>query len=166
WNVERFTLPAAFAPQMNFRGVEELRFPPGWGNSTSAQYWSYAYLWWMDRNTVINEESLQTNFQALYTGLVGRNIISRRIPLNKQMPSSVGVRKIKTEAGDLQTFRGEAHMLDYMTQKPMMLNLLIHVKDCSRENHSAVFVEVSPKPLSHSTWKELNLLGQTFRCGK
>jgi hypothetical protein len=166
WTIERFSLPAEFAPQMSVTGVEELRFPPGWGDHTSTEYWSYAYLWWLKGTSSVDEVSLQENLQALYTGLVGRNIISRQIPLSKQVPTNVKVKAIKTASGDLQTFRGEAQMLDYMTQTPIVLNLLIHVKDCSKENHLVVFVEVSPKPLTHSIWNDLNQISQTFRCGK
>jgi hypothetical protein len=166
WSIERFSLPAEFAPQMNFRGVEELRFPPGWGDSTSAEYWSYAYLWWLNGIPVVNEASLKFDFQALYTGLVGRNLVSRQIPLNKQVPTHVSVKKIKTAIGDIQTFKGETQMLDYMMQKPIVLNLLIHVKDCSKENHSAVLVEVSPKPLTDAIWKKLEQLDHTIRCSK
>lgn len=166
WNVERFSLPAEFAPQMNIKGVEELRFPPGWGDSTSAQYWSYAYLWWLNGTPEIDALRLQTNIQALYTGLVSRNIISRKIHLGKQVPTKVIVEKIKTGIGDVQTFQGQSQMLDYMTQKPMVLNMLIHVKDCSKEKHTAVIVEVSPKSLTHAMWNELKQLDQTFKCEK
>ena len=166
WNIERFTLPAAFASQMNFRGVEELRFLHGWGDSTSAEYWSYEYLWWLNAGQEVNDVSLKTNLQALYTGLVGRNIISRQIPVNKQVTTNVKIKTIKIIADDKQTFEGDVHMLDYMTQKPMVLNLVIHVKDCSKENRTAVFVEVSPKPQTHSVWKELNQVEESFRCSK
>jgi hypothetical protein len=166
WNIERFSLPADFATGMSFNGVEELRFPPGWGDSTSAQYWSYAYLWWLNGHVSINESNLQKNLLALYTGLVGRNIVRRQIPLDKQVPTSVTVRKITTTPGDLQTFQGETNMLDYMMQRPMVLHLLIHVKDCSQKNHTAVFVEASPGPLAHSVWKELGQLDQSFACEK
>jgi hypothetical protein len=166
WNIERFSLPAEFAPQMNVRGVEELRFPPGWGDQASSEYWSYEYLWWLKGNVSIDEAMLQTNLQALYTGLVGRNIISRQIPLNKQLPTDVSIKKIKTNAGDVQTFQAQVQMLDYMSLKPIVLNLSIHVKDCSKENQTPVFVEVSPQPLTHSIWKQLNQLDQTFKCGK
>jgi hypothetical protein len=166
WSIEGFSLPAAFAPQMNVSGVEELRFPPGWGDSASNEYWSYAYLWWLKGNTTVDEVSLQKDLQALYTGLVGRNIVSRQIPLSKQVPTNVRVRKVMTASGDVQTFQGETQMLDYMAQKPIVLHLLIHVKDCSKEDHTAVFVEVSPRPPTHSIWKELNQLDQTFRCVK
>jgi hypothetical protein len=166
WNMERFSLPAEFAVQMNLKGVEELRFPPGWGDSTSAQYWSYAYLWWLDGTTEINAVILQKNLQALYTGLVGRNIISRQIALSRQAPTSVTINKIKTAAGDAQTFQGQTHMLDYMTQKPIVLNLLIHEKNCSTKNHTAVFVEVSPMPRMHAIWNDLEKLFASFQCEK
>jgi len=164
WTVERFSLPAEFAPQMNLKGVEELRFPPGWGDSTSLQYWTYSYLWWLNGKPQIDAEGLQRNLQALYSGLVGRNIVGRKIPMAKQVPTTVAVKKIKTSAGDVQTFQGQTHMLDYMTQRPIVLNLIIHERDCSMENHTAVFVEVSPKVYAHSIWNELEKLAQSFRC--
>jgi hypothetical protein len=166
WSIERFSLPAEFAPGMTIKGVEELRFPPGWGDSTSAQYWSYAYLWWLKDKPEINAGFLQSNLQALYTGLVGRNIISRQIPFAKQVPTAVTIKKIKTATGEKQTFEGESHMLDYMTQKPVTLHLLIHEKDCSPDNQTAVFVEVSPQPAGHALWKELEKLAQSFHCRK
>jgi hypothetical protein len=166
WNVERFPLPADFAPRMRFKGVEELRFPPGWGDSTSKQYWSYAYLWWLNSGPEVNALNLQKNLEALYTGLVGRNIISRKIPLAKQVPTLVTIKQINTAAGDVQTFQGQTHMLDYMTQKPIVLNLVIHQKNCQKQDHIPVFVEVSPNPFNHSFWAELERLSQTFQCEK
>ena len=123
-------------------------------------------MWWLNAGQEVNDVSLKTNLQALYTGLVGRNIISRQIPVNKQVTTNVKIKTIKIIADDKQTFEGDVHMLDYMTQKPMVLNLVIHVKDCSKENRTAVFVEVSPKPQTHSVWKELNQVEESFRCSK
>ncbi|HSB94662.1 MAG TPA: hypothetical protein VLC28_16175, partial [Flavitalea sp.] len=54
WNVELFALPPDFAYTMNFKGIEDLRFAPGWGDSTRADYWSYAYLWWLDDTQTID----------------------------------------------------------------------------------------------------------------
>jgi len=166
WEVERFSLPAQFAPEMTFKGIEELRFTPGWGDSTSTEYWSYAYLWWLNKPSGIDAQSLKSNLQALYTGLVGTNITSRQIPLSKQVPTEVTVEKIKTNTGDVQTFQGRARMLDYMTQKPMTLNLIFHVKNCLKENTVAVLVGVSPKSPNDPIWKTLNQLNETFECSK
>jgi hypothetical protein len=165
WGVERFSLPASFAPGMNFKGVEELRFTPGWGDSTSSDYWSYAYLWWINAGQVVDDISVQKNMQALYTGLIDRNIESRHIPADKQVATKVSLQKTATATGDDQTLHGIAGILDYMTQKPITLNLIIHIKKCSAGN-TAVIIEVSPKMYSDTIWSQLDMIDQTFSCNK
>ncbi|MDP9231118.1 MAG: hypothetical protein M3O67_10690 [Bacteroidota bacterium] len=164
WGVERFPLPPDFAPQIAYEGVEDLRFAPGWGESTSEEYWSYAYLWWLDGTPKIDAGSLQENLKAYYTGLVSRNIISRKIPANKVVPTNVIIKKVKTIASDIETYSGEIHMLDYMTQQPIILNTLIHIRNCELQNHKTVLFEISPKPFVHSIWQQFNKIGKVFQC--
>jgi hypothetical protein len=45
WTVERLPFPIEFAPQIPYKGVEELRFAPGWGDIKSDEHWTYAFLW-------------------------------------------------------------------------------------------------------------------------
>jgi hypothetical protein len=164
WDVEHFSLPPDFASQIIYKGVEDLRFTPGWGDSTSEEHWSYAYLWWLDGNPKIDAVKLQENLKTYYTGLVGRNIISRKIPANKLVPVNVTIKKIKTTPDDIETYSGEIHMLDYMTQRPIILNTLIHKKNCELQKHTAVFVEISPKPLSHPIWQQFDKIEKGFQC--
>jgi hypothetical protein len=44
WTIERFPIPIIFAPQMPYKGIEEISFTPGWGKINSEEYWSYAFL--------------------------------------------------------------------------------------------------------------------------
>jgi hypothetical protein len=164
WNVELFSLPPEFAPGMSFKGVEDIRFAPGWGDSTKSDYWSYAYLWWLDANPTIDATTLQANLQAYYTGLVNRNIVGRKIPAAKLVPTLAIIRKTKTASGDQQTFSGTIAMLDYMTQKPITLNTIIHLKNCSMENRVPVVVEISPQAYKHSIWKQFDELNDSFSC--
>jgi hypothetical protein len=166
WGVEHFPLPPDFAPAMTYKGVEDIRFAPGWGDSTSADYWSYAYLWWLEGTPMINAETLQKNLQLYYTGLVERNLLNRKIPKSTYVPTTATIRKIKTASGDLQTFDGSVQMLDYMTQRSMVLNTIIHVKDCDAMKHKAILIEVSPKQFNHSIWKEFNKLEKSYSCDK
>jgi hypothetical protein len=163
WETERFSLPADFAPGMSFKGVEDLRFTPGWGDNTREDYWSYAYLWWLDEGQEINTETLEKNLTALYTGLVNRNIVSRKIDQSKTVPTFVKVRKVKTLPGDMQSFSGQVHMLDYMEQRPIVLNTLIQVKACDA-GKTAVLVQVSPKPYTHQVWQQFKELEKSFSC--
>ena len=164
WGVELFSLPPDFASTMTYKGVEDIRFAPGWGDSTREDYWSYSFLWWLEGNPKIDAPGLQENLQLYYSGLVNRNVIGRKIPGEKVVPTQATIKKIKTATNDIQTFSGSIRMLDYMTQKPIVLNSMIHVKDCSSMNRLAVFIEISPRSLNHPIWQELNGIGSAFSC--
>jgi hypothetical protein len=162
WTTEHFPLPPDFAPSFSFKGVEEIRFHPGWGDTASKGYWTYAYLWWLDGVLTISEAGLQQNLQAYYAGLVSRNIEPRKIPANKVIPTEVVIKKVKPIANDAATFSGTIRMLDYMAQKPMVLNCLIHVKNAGIAGKSAVLIEVSPQPATHEVWKQMDAIGDGF----
>lgn len=162
WDLERFPIPIEFAPQIAYKGVEDLRFAPGWGDAASEEYWSYAFLWWLEGKPVLDAATFQQNLKDYYSGLVGRNIISRKIPAEKVVPVNTKITKIKTAANDLATYTGTVSMLDYMAQKPVVLNCVIHVKNCSAR--TAVIFEVSPKPAGHAVWQNLDKIGNEFEC--
>ncbi len=164
WGVERFALPPDFAPAMTYKGIEDIRFAPGWGDSTKLDYWSYAFLWWLEGAPQIDAAGLQRNLQLYYAGLVNRNVIGRKIPENRVVPTEAAIKKVKTVSGDLQTFSGSIRMLDYMTQRPMILNTVIHVKDCKTSNRVAVFIELSPRPVKHNIWEQMEKIANSFSC--
>jgi hypothetical protein len=164
WMTEQFALPPDFAKQLAFKGVEDLRFFPGWGDPNSEEHWSYAFLWSLDGKPDIDAHLLQDNLKILYTGLIGRNIVPRKIPKDKLFPVEVNIQASKTAAGDLKTFTGTVHMLDYINQTPMTLNVKIHLKDCPGNGQAIVLFEVSPKPTDHPNWQQLDLLNAGFKC--
>jgi len=164
WSIERFLIPIDFAPKIAYTGVEDLRFTLGWGNAESDEYWTYAYLWFLDGKPKTNSEIIQNNLIMYYDGLVGRNIEKRGIPSEKIIPTKASINKIKTQVGDLNTFSGKIEMLDYMQQKPIILNCIIHEKSCANQNKTFVFFEISPKPFTHNVWKRLNKLWTDFHC--
>ena len=161
WTTEHFTLPPDFAPQLTYKGIEDLRFTPGWGDSKSDEHWTYSFLWWLDGSPKIDASILQTNLKAYYEGLVARNI-----PADKIIPTTTNVKKIITGAGDVQTFTATINMLDYHTRQPQVLNCLIHVKECNTQKHTAIYFEVSPKPFAHPLWKKMDFIGDGFECAK
>lgn len=164
WGVERFLIPIEFAPSIPYKGVEDLRFAPGWGNVKSEEYWSYAFLWYLSEMPVTNETTIQTNLNAYYTGLIGRNIEKRKIPSEKLFPVKTSVKEVKAQSGDLKTFRGSINMLDYMEQKPITLNCVVHLKSCVNQSKGYIFYEISPKPSSDKIWTSLDLIGNSFDC--
>ena len=162
WDVERFLIPIEFAPQIQCKGVEDIRFTPGWGNVKSNEYWTYAFLWYLDGYYKINKNILENNLRAYYTGLVGRNIEPRKIPASKVIPVKTFVKQVTTSESDLKTFNGTIELLDYMEQRPITLNCIIHVRPYKEKGKTFIFYELSPKPFSDSLWLKLNELWTDF----
>ena len=164
WSVERFPFPIEFAPQISYKGVEDLRFAPGWEDTASEEHWSYAYMWWLEGNPKIDASILQENLKAYYSGLIARNIKRRNIPADKVVSTNAIIKKIKTEPDDIETYSGTISMLNYIAQRPITLNCLVHVKSCKTQNHTVVFFEISPKPFGHPIWQKLNEIEENFDC--
>lgn len=157
--------PIDFAPEIPYNGVEDVRFTPGWDNEKSEQYWSYSYLWWLQGKQKINAALLQKYLEACYQGLVGRNITRRNIPADKVVPTKVAIERTKKEADEAGPYSGTIRMLDYMAQKPIILNFLVQVRNCKAQNKTAVFIQISPQPYTHPLWDDLNRITRPFDGG-
>jgi len=164
WGVERFLIPIEFASSIPYKGIEDIRFTPGWGDPKTEEYWTYAFLWYLDEMPATSETVIQTNLNAYYTGLIGRNIEKRKIPKEKLFPVKTSVKEVKAEQGDLKTFKGTINMLDYMEQKPMTLNCVVHVKSCPGQTKGFIFYEISPKISTDKIWTSLESLSKSFDC--
>jgi hypothetical protein len=166
WDVERFLIPIEFAPSVPYKGIEDIRFTPGWGKKETNEYWSYAFLWYLDGRPKFDSKIIEKNLTAYYTGLLNINIDKNKIVTTKLIPVRVSIHKRKSNKGDLKTFEGTVSMIDYMTQKPIDVNLSIHIKACEGQNNTFVFHEVSPKPYTDPVWNDLNRLWTNFKCLK
>ncbi|MHA4844698.1 hypothetical protein ACX0G7_11065 [Flavitalea antarctica] len=166
WEIERFLIPIEFAPGIKYKGVEDVRFTKGWGDSTSNEYWSYAFLWYLDGKATINEQDIERNLAMYYDGLVGSNVEPRKIPAALVTPTKVSVRRIQTATGDVSTFSGTIWMIDYMQQKPIIMNCVVHHKFCDGQDKTFVFHEISPNPLTDAVWRSLDKLWSDFKCVK
>ena len=162
WGIERFLIPISFAPQIPYKGVEDIRFAPGWAKAKSDDYWSYAFLWWLEGEIKINAKMIDSNLKTYYTGLISAN--GPDIPKEKLVPVVTSFKEAKKENGDLKTFTGTINMLDYMQQSPIVLNCKVHWRSCPGENKTFIFYELSPQPFSHNVWVSLDKLWLDFKC--
>jgi hypothetical protein len=164
WEVERFLIPIAFAPQIPFKGVEDIRFMPGWGKAESPEYWSYAFLWYLDGHPSIKASTIETNLKDYYNGLVGA-MRAEETDENRVSVKTI-FQKGKKQKGDLETFFGSVYMLDYKSNKPISLYVKVHHKSCRGQNKTFLFFEVSPKHYTSPIWDSLDGLWREFRCEK
>jgi len=57
-------------------------------------------------------------------------------------------------------------MLDYMSQQPITLHFVIHIRSCAGKDKTFVFHEISPMPYTDDVWKKLHQLWANFKCNK
>ena len=164
WRIERFPIPVDFAPSIDYKGVEDLRFTKGWADQNSDEYWSYAFLWLLEGSSVQSALIIQKNLNTYYDGLIARNIIKRNIPKGLVFKTNTQMRRIETGKGDQQTFSGTIKMLDYMAQKPILLHVKVHVKRCPGSTQTIVFYQLSPQHVDQLVWRNLNALWTGFSC--
>jgi hypothetical protein len=157
WQHEIFSFPIEFAPHIPYQGFEEVHFTPGWGDTASEDLWSYCFVWWINGDSKVNQITLKENLEEYYNGLVSRNIIRRQIDSSKVVPTNADVDLLKPEV-----YAATVDMLDYMSQRPVRLNINISVKQC--KNKKAVFFAVSPQQASHHIWSEFASIWKDFRC--
>jgi hypothetical protein len=165
WDVERFLIPISFAPSIPYKGIEDIRFTPGWAKKTTTEYWSYAFLWYLDGAVALDAKTIENNLRAYYTGLIKVNSDSAKIA-DKLFPVTSSIKLRTTEKEDLKTFEGTVHMLDYMSKQPITLNVAVHIRSCAGKDKTFVFHEISPMPYSDDVWKSLHQLWVNFKCDK
>lgn len=168
WTIERFLIPISFAPKIPYTGVEDIRFAPGWGNVESEEYWSYAFLWYLDDTPKISSAIIANNLKAYYTGLIHINTDTAKLKAISETLRQVktSFREIVADKEDLKTFSGTVEMLDYMQLKPITLNCIVHMRTCTQENKTVLFYQLSPQPYSSKIWSSFNQLWLDFTCKK
>ena len=166
WGFERFPVPISFAPQITYKGVEDIRFTPGWAKATTDEYWTYAFLWYLDDYVITDEKIIAANLKDYYTGLIDVNSDSVKKAGAKLVPVVTSFKKVTTEKTDKSTFSGTVTMYDYMQHKSITLNCIVHLKYCSDDKKTILFYEISPQPFDHKNWTTLNKLWLDFRCKK
>ncbi|MEN0055065.1 MAG: hypothetical protein AAGC65_15430 [Mucilaginibacter sp.] len=164
WRTETFDLPAPFAADIPFKGTEHIRFSPGWRQKQAEDYWTYCFLWAINSQVSFTKTNLEQYLNNYYTGLVKANLAQAKIDTTIAIPVKVKLNSSRKSKTDIQAFNGQVEMLDYMTQDPIKLNLLIHIKKPKQgTNSSAVYFEVSPKPYDHKVWIKLDEFDQAIK---
>src|SRR5258706_6245682 len=69
WRTEVIPFPLDFAPSLAHKGVEEIRFPPGFFDPASPDRWSYAFVWRLDDAADLAPAVLGAELKTYFEGL-------------------------------------------------------------------------------------------------
>jgi len=162
WAKETIALPPAFAPDMKWKGVEELRFAPGMFKADSDTFFSYALLFWLPDDQKIDPKTIEQELLAYYRGLAKAVLMSKKQEVDvstftlsiKDAPEKPG----KRPGGEsVAAFVGELKWTEpFATGKPQTLRLEIHTWPSEKHKHHCVFICASPQPATAEVWKTLH----------
>lgn len=79
WSKESIDLPPKdFAPEMKWKGKEEIRFAPGMFKADAADFFSYAFLFWLPDGQKIDAKTMEQELLTYYRGLSKTVLASRK----------------------------------------------------------------------------------------
>jgi len=164
WRTETIPFPLDFAPELEYEGLEELRFSPGMFKEMEVDYWSYVFVWWVPEDTSFSTQRLENDLETYFKGLTDG--VSRIRGFDAGDPEHVAeLKEVAVRSPGLGSWEGSIHTFDvFATRKPIRLGLRIDIRHCQEQGHLAAFFQLSPQPVRHKIWEIMGNLHQDFRC--
>ena len=164
WRTETLPFPLDFAPELEYEGLEELRFSSGMFTEIKSDFWSYAFIWWVPEGTSFSTDRLQTDLEAYFRGLNQEVAEARKFdPGDTEV--KVQLEPTDTSSSEGPQWEGTARTVDvFATRRPILLNLRIDLAECPEQGHRAAFFQLSPQPRRHNIWGVMDSMRRDFRC--
>jgi hypothetical protein len=160
WEFERFELPPSFAPQITYKGFEELRFAPGMFNKDSANYFSYAFVAQIDKITPILQKDIQNYLVWYYKGLCSVTAKDRKLPIDSTKITA-DVKKKAAGASNETVYEATVNVFGVFADgAPVKLNMEITVVNNTAAKKTFLVFLASPKDKKDPIWKELYDIGK------
>jgi hypothetical protein len=156
WKKETIPFPLDFARELPYRGVEELRFMPGFFDPASSGFWSYTFAWWIEGHPVLDTATLTSNLHAYFLGLA-RAVAEGKFPVDDM------AFQVSLVPGERRSFSGALRVLDaFTTRKPIDLLARAEVTSCGA--HTVVLFRIAPPPWTPAKAAALDGSARAFRC--
>lgn len=167
WRTETIPFPLGFAPELEYEGVEELRFAPGMFKADSEDFWTYAFVWWISDRSSLDPGGLAKDLEFYFTGLTQAVAAERGFDANAAI-HDVQLATVDGGGHDSEIdFEGGATIFDpFATGETLSLNIRVQQILCPDEGRLAVVFELSPQPFIHQVWSSLEGIREGFRCSK
>ncbi|HEV8508460.1 MAG TPA: hypothetical protein VGQ53_23855 [Chitinophagaceae bacterium] len=161
WQFERFTLPPEFAPNIPYKGVEELRFSPGMFVKDSANYFTYAFVAELDNINSISKDNIKDYLLEYFKGLCSSTAKQRKLSIDTSK-ITVSVDKDASTGKD-DHYNATLNIFGVFADgAPVRLNMEIKVmKDKAASKLYLVFIG-SPLSKSDEVWTKLRSIQNNF----
>ena len=164
WQFERFSLPPEFAPNIPYKGAEELRFSPGMFVKDTATYFTYAFVAELDNVRSISQDDIRNYLLNYFKGLCSSTAKQRHLSIDTSK-IDVGLEKKQNE-GNNASYDATLDIFGVFADgAPVKLNAEITVMNDKAAKIYLVFI-ASPLDKTDNVWKELRSIQREFKVPK
>ena len=159
WTGERIKLPPSFAPKLGLKGIEEILFAPGMFKADEKNFFSYVFLFALERKPELTAEVLRKELLAYYIGL------SKNVMRNPKLDTSkftVKLQALKLQeaspkgALNAKFYRAEVYWIEpFATKKFQTLHFELQTWQYKGSPFNYLFVCASPQKRSAPIWKTM-----------
>ncbi len=159
WAGERIQLPPSFAPKLGLKGIEEILFAPGMFKADEKNFFSYVFLFALERKPELTAEVLRKELLAYYIGL------SKNVMRNPKLDTSkftVMLQALKLQeaspkgALNAKFYRAEVYWIEpFATKKFQTLHFELQTWQYKGSPFNYLFVCASPQKRSAPIWKTM-----------
>lgn len=165
WNAETIPFPLPFAPTLPYRGLEVLRFAPGMFDAQAEDFWTYAFVWWIDASHRIDGPRLAHDLEAYFAGLARLVAASAEDGESVSLAMDPDATVVALEAAGPDAFTGTVRTVDaFTTGASLALGLRVTRRHCEAAGRQAMLFLLSPQAPEHPLWTVLEGISRGFRC--
>ncbi len=159
YGAETIPFPLSFAPELSYRGVEELRFAPKFFSPESETYFTYSFAFVLepaaeDAPLPFEAERFALDLDAYYTGLMAA--VSGVPQANEDHRAEIAMSGVETFRGTVFTHDG------FGDGRALTLHLEGETRLCGRRR--IILSSLSPRLEADGIWRKLAEQRATFRC--
>ncbi len=153
WRKELLTLPLQFAPELDYKGLEFVRFSKGWSDKNSEEFWTYKFAWYLDAPANLTTKKLNKELKIYFDNLF--NLVGSGKGIAKENITPTKSTLVYNE--DKKMFIGNVTIFDvFFLEALQTLNVKVIPTYCETSKKHTVYFEFSPQSFDHELWNTMN----------
>lgn len=153
WGKEIIQVPFWFAPEINYKGHEDIRFAKDWERIDSAGFWTLVFAWDINLKTKPTTKFFEDNLKHYFDGLM--KVVNEDTTLI--IPKTKALFIEDKQKKGITTFTGTVETYDaFTTKKMIILNATIENYYCKKTDTYIPLFKLSPRDFKHEAWEMLN----------
>ena len=145
--------PLSFASDIVHRGVEEIRFSPGWADPKASDYFTYAFVWLLEPPARLDAPTLKGDLHSYFKGLMASVAWEKQGEAKTEpLGTYVTVDRVRAPRSEptfpvRPAYRAEVMTYDaFHAGKKLVLQIDIFEPKSPVEGRQLYYFEASPKP--------------------